>query len=104
MFRVQFFVSNELMRNLKNLKIAYRFSRWNDLFKMLIQAPTPINYQSLYQKFYNGKARFEFDMRLEEDILIKFNLICAYFRSREDCLDYLVEQEKIRKMVRPFII
>lgn len=92
------------MENLRNLKIAYRFGRWNDLFKMLTVAPTPANYQSLYQKFYNGKKKLELDLRLEEDILIKFNLICAYFRSKEDCLDYLIEIEKNGKMRRPFTI
>jgi len=98
MVRVEILVSDELLISLKELKAAYRYQYWNDLFKHLNEGPKPLNFQSAYNRVFDGKNKKQMDIRLDEQTLINFNTIAAYFRSKEDCLDYLVDLEKIGKM------
>jgi len=101
MIRQQIFVSDSLLVALKELKAAYRY-KWNELFIHLNKVTKPTNFQSAYNRAFDGKNKRQIDIRLEEQTIINFNTIAAYFRSKEDCLDYLIDQEKNEKMRRPF--
>lgn len=96
--RLEINVSDCLYVALKELRASYRIKNWNDLFKILLQSNRPETYQKNYTRLYEDQSRNNLDIRLEETTIITFNTFAAVFKSKEDCLDFLVEQEKNKGM------